>query len=215
MSKSKEILNTLFEDYMSINKGKLKKMLLSGDFLGRVSHKTTDDYYADATTDYTTNWMPVEVNSGRDDFGDVKNGKLYISDGYFSDKYVYASVNSEKPTIIQLSLHSFKTLELKDKKFTRFYILTDTNDVGELSDVELYVLGVSYGITSMYRPKFYRGVKEVDTIIQGLMDKGLLAKNKSISKKGESLLKSMDRETLRTKIGDFAKSINSYFNIQF
>ena len=215
MNKIKQLIELFVNesDSQQLNKGKVKRLIQAGGFIGRVKSNYTDDYAYDDKTNYgKTDWFPVELSSDGSSFGSVKDGKLLIDEKWFSDKNVRATVNSDAPTIINLALHHFKYLELKDKKETSFYVTADMSSHEVLPSEYLYVLAIIYSKTSSYRPKFLQRVENLATVLEDLQTKGYVSKTNSLTKQGQFYLKSLDRTTLEKTVNDYAKSNQIMFS---
>ena len=181
--------------YIKINKTFLKGLISKGDIVGMVSNSSTDDYVYDAENNYgKTDWMPVILTDG-DTFGTVtKDGKLSIGVNVFSDKYVRANTYEDQPTTISLSLHSFKTLLLKDTKGTHFYTMPDMSDHEKLTSAQTFVLAVIYGVSSSYRKQYFNKVKDFDTIFASLIEKNYISKSGAMTATGKAYIYSLTRD---------------------
>lgn len=205
---------SFIERFISFSKVEFKKLAKSGQLIGRIKSRYTDDYYADSLDDGSTEWLPVDLTDDSEyTLGDVVDGKLLIGSKKLMDKNVRISVTSDEPNIIGMAFHTFMYLEFKSKKDDNFYVLPDVSGSESLSPEEIYTLSVTYGVTSTYRPKFLRGVQNLDSIYDKLINLKYLTKSKSITKLGDSYLKSLSQD-LKDSTNTFAKSIGSYHTVR-
>ena len=214
MNKINRILNKFFNeviDYLQINKSKLKGLLKTNDFLGRVKLKTTDDYAYDNDVNYgKTEWFPVVLDDSND-LGQIKDGKFIIGTRQLMDKNVRVGVNRNTPSIISISFHNFLYLELKDTKGTDFFELPplDTNEPN-LRIEELAILIITFKYKSNFRKDKFDAISRsigkdmFEKHYDNLIKKGMVNKSGAITLKGKMAIESYDRKELRDMLKEFA-----------